>query len=84
MDIELKTDMLIKAKGFEISIGRRIDQVAIISKSTNEFTPLSSVKKSKRLSKIKRIFRNKLCDSTCFFFEGMDNDSTQKLIKLLK
>ena len=74
----------IKTKGFDISIGKRIDQIALISQSTDEFTPFSSIRKGGRLEKIKRKFKSKLSSSTHFFFEGFSQDDTLQLIKLLK
>ena len=82
--MELKTDSLIKCKGFEISIGKRIDQIAIISQSTDKFTPFKAIKKGGKLAKIKRKFRSKLSSSTHFFFEGFSKDDTLELISILK
>jgi hypothetical protein len=81
---EIKTETIIRTKGFDISIGKRIDQVALISQSTDEFTPLSRIKISEKLTKIKRKFRIKLCSTTHFFFEGFTKDDTLQLIKMLK
>ena len=81
---ELKTETRIKTKGFIISIGKRIDQVALISQSTDEFTPFEAIRKGGRLAKIKRKFRRKLSSSTHFFFEGFSEDDTLQLIKMLK
>jgi hypothetical protein len=81
---EIKTGTRIKVKGFDISIGKRIDQVALISHSTDEFTPFQSIKKGGRLAKIKKLFRSKLSSSTHFFFEGFSEDDILQLIKLLK
>jgi len=81
---ELKTNTSIRTKGFDISIGRRIDQVALISQSTGEFTPFTAIRKGGRLAKIKRKFKSRLCDSTHFFFEGFSEDDTLQLIKILK
>jgi hypothetical protein len=74
----------IRTKGFDISIGKRIDQIALISQSTDEFTPFSSIRKGGRLAKIKRKFKSKLSSTTHFFFEGFSQDETLQLIKLLK
>jgi hypothetical protein len=74
----------IRTKGFDISIGKRIDQIALISQSTDEFTPFSSIRKGGRLAKIKRKFKSKLSSTTHFFFEGFSQDDTLQLIKLLK
>jgi hypothetical protein len=74
----------IKAKGFDISIGKRLDQIALISQSTDDFTPFKSIRKGGRLAKIKRKFRGKLCSSTHFFFEGLSKDETIQLIKIIK
>ena len=82
--IELKTETRIKTKGFDISIGKRIDQIALISQSTDEFTSFSSIKKGGMLSKIKRKFRRHLSSTTHFFFEFMTTEDTIELIKMLK
>jgi hypothetical protein len=74
----------IRTKGFDISIGKRIDQIALISQSTDDFTPFTSIRKGGRLAKIKRKFKSKLSSSTHFFFEGFSQDETLQLIKLLK
>lgn len=74
----------IKTKGFDISIGREMHQVCIISHSTGDFTTFKSIRKGGRLAKIKRIFKSKLVDSTCFFFEHMTEQDTMKLISILK
>jgi hypothetical protein len=66
----------IRTKGF--------DQIALISQSTDEFTPFSSIRKGGRLAKIKRKFKSKLSSTTHFFFEGFSQDDTLQLIKLLK
>jgi hypothetical protein len=81
---DLKTETRFQAKGFVISIGKRIDQVALISQSTDEFTPFEAIRKGGRLAKIKRKFRSKLSSSTHFFFEGFSEDDTLQLIKMLK
>ena len=81
---ELKTETRIKTKGFIISIGKRIEQIALISQSTDEITPFEAIRKSGRLAKIKRKFRSKLCSSTHFFFEGFTEEDTFQLIKILK
>lgn len=81
--IDIKINSLIKTKGFDISIGQRIDQIALISHSTGEFTSFLNIKKGGRLSKIKRIFKNKLSSSTHFFFEGMNELDVKKLFNLL-
>ena len=82
--IEIKTGTSIRTKGFDISIGTRIDQVALISQSTGEFTPFTAIRKGGRLAKIKRKFKSRLRDSTHFFFEGFSEDDTLQLIKMLK
>jgi hypothetical protein len=81
---EIKTGVRIRAKGFDISIGERIDQIALISQSTDEFTPFEAIRKGGRLAKIKRKFRSKLSSSTHFFFESFSEDDTLQLIKMLK
>ena len=81
---ELKRETIIRAKGFDISIGKRIDQIALISQSTDEFTPFEAIRKGGRLAKIKRKFRSKLSSSTHFFFEGFSEEDTLQLIKMLK
>ena len=82
--LEIKTNTIIRAKGFDISIGKRIDQVALISQSTDEFTPFEAIRKGGRLAKIKRKFKSKLSSSTHFFFEGMYAGDIMELIKMLK
>lgn len=80
----IKTETRIKTKNFDISIGKQFHQIALISQSTDEFTPFKAIKKNGRLAKIKRKFKNKICSSTHFFFEGFSNDDILQLIKILK
>lgn len=82
--LKLQEKTMIKAKGFDISIGRRIDQIALISQSTDEFTPFTAIKKGGRLAKIKRKFKRNLSSSTHFFFENFSEHDTLELIKILK
>lgn len=82
--IEIKADTRIRTKGFDISIGKRIDQIALISQSSDEFTPFTAIRKGGRLAKIKRKFKSQLSSSTHFFFEGMDKAKTLDLIEMLK
>jgi hypothetical protein len=82
--ITITPDTRIRTKGFDISIGKQTHQIALISLSTDEFTPFTAIRKGGRLAKIKRIFKCKIADSTCFFFEHMTEQDTLKLIGLLK
>lgn len=81
---EIKTETRIRTKGFDISIGKRIDQIALISQTTDEFTAFDAIRKGGRLAKIKRKFRSKLSSSTHFFFENFSEQDTLQLIKILK
>ncbi len=82
--IVIKQDTIIKAKGFDISIGRTIHHIALMSHSTGKFTPLSAIRKGGRLAKVKRAFKSKFVSSTHFFLEGMSESETLKLIDILK
>ena len=84
METQIKTETRIRTKGFDVSVGKRIDQIALISHSTGDFTPFKHIRKGSRLDKIKRKFKNKLCSTTHFFFEGFSKDDTLQLIKMLK
>ena len=64
--------MLMKAIG-QLLKTQKITVKRVIKKNT----------KGGRLSKIKKMFRSKICDSTHFFFEGMSEEDTMKLIKIL-
>jgi len=81
--MEIKTGTRIRTKGFDISIGREKNKIALISQSTDEFTPFTSIKKGGRLAKIKRKFRIHLSSDSHFFFEGMSEQDTLELIKML-
>lgn len=81
--IELTPNTSIRCKGFDISIGREIHQIALISQSTGEFTPFTAIKKGGRLAKIKRKFKLHLSSSESFFWEHMGKDDTFALIKML-
>lgn len=80
----MKTETKIRTKSFDISIGKRIDQIALISQSNDDFTPFKAIRKGGRLATIKNKFRAKLCSSTHFFFEGMSEEDTLQLINILK
>lgn len=82
--IEIKENSRIRTKGFDISVGNRIDKIALISQSNDEFVPFSAIKKGGRLAKIKTKFRRKLSSTTHFFFEGFSEGDTLQLIKMLK
>jgi hypothetical protein len=81
--LEIKTGTRIRTKGFDISIGIEKHQIALFSQSTDEFTPFTSIKKGGRLAKIKRKFRIHLASTTHFVFEGMSEQDTLELIKML-
>lgn len=81
--ITLKPDMLIKTKGFDISIGHDIDKVALLSHSTGKFTPFTAIRTKGRLDKIKRKFKRRLSSSTHFFFENMEYNDVIEIIKIL-
>jgi hypothetical protein len=81
--IQIKKQSIIKAKGFDISIGREVHQIALISHSTNDFTPFKAIKKKGRLYKIKRKFKSYLSSSTHFFFEYLSEQDSKKLISIL-
>lgn len=75
---------IIRAKGIDISIGSQSHQIALISQHTDDFISFDSIRKGGRLSKIKRMFRTHLSSSTHFFFEGISQEGTEKLISILK
>jgi hypothetical protein len=81
--IEIKPETLIKAKGFHISIGKRADQIALISNFTGDFASFNNIKKGGKLSKIKRKFRRNLSSTNHFFFEGMNENDVKDLLKIL-
>jgi hypothetical protein len=81
---EIKTNTIIKAKGFDISIGRELHQIALFSQSSGEPTSFKSIKKGGRLAKIKRKFKNRLSSSTHFFFERMTSEEFDTLLLFLK
>ena len=82
--IEIKPVTLIKAKGFDISIGKELHQVAIISHSSGDFAKFADIRKGGRLAKIKRKFKLWLSSSEIFCFEFMTTDRTLELIQMLK
>lgn len=81
--IEIKPVTLIKAKGFSISIGKRADQVALISNFTGDFASFNNIKKGGKLSKIKRKFKRNLYSTTHFFWEGMNEKDINDLLNIL-
>ena len=81
---EIKINTTIRTKGFDISIGNELHQIALFSQSSGEPTSFKSIRKGGRLSKIKRKFKNRLCNSTHFFFERMDIEEIHQLFAILK
>ena len=81
--LEIKKGKRIRTKGFDISIGREKHQIALISLSTDEFTPFTSIKKGGRLAKIKRKFKRNLSSHSHFFFEVMTEQDTLELLNML-
>ena len=81
---EIKINTTIRTKGFDISIGNELHQIALFSQSSGEPTYFKSIRKGGRLSKIKRKFKNRLCSSTHFFFERMDIEEIHQLFAILK
>ena len=75
----------ISAGNFIISIGAfNTGDIAIISKSTGDFTRLTQAKRSKKLRKIKRTFKSFINNDTTFNFQFMTDDLTTQLIMMLK
>jgi hypothetical protein len=81
---EIKTNTIIRAKGIDISIGREIHQVALISQWNGNVVTFKSIKKGGRLAKIKRKFKLYLVSNEDFFFERMYAGDIMELIKMLK
>ena len=83
--LEIKKSSLINAGNFIVSIGTHtISDVALISKSSGNFVSFKNIKKGGKLSKIKRKFKNKICDDNQFFFSFMSKEDVFNLIKILK
>ena len=80
---EIKINTLIRTKGFDISIGKELHQIALFSQSNGEPASFKSIRKGGRLAKIKRKFKNRLCSSTHFFFERMDIEEIHQLFAIL-
>ncbi len=81
--IQIKPSTTIKAKGFTISIGKRAEQIALISNFTGDFASFDNIKKGGKLQKIKRKFKRNLSSTTHFFFEGMNEKDIQNLLNIL-
>lgn len=81
--LEIKPNTTIRTKGFDISIGKQAHQIALFSQSSGEPCAFKNIRKGGRLTKIKRKFKNRLSSSTHFFFEGMSEDDTRELFKML-
>jgi len=72
-------------KPFSISISTiNSKEVAIFSNANGDVVPLSRCKVSKRLAKIKKLFKANLCSSEHFYFSYMSMDQTEQLKQLLK
>lgn len=82
-----KKGQLIDCKNFEVSIGiYDPKEVAIFSKKTGDFVKInkSNLKRSKKLRKIKRVFKYWLNSNNTFTFSFMNDLRTQQLINELK
>lgn len=83
--IEIKKDAQINAGSFIVSIGTyNTGDVAIISKSSGEFSKLKDIRKGGKLAKVKRRFKRELNNRETFNFQFMTEEKTLELIKLLK
>ena len=81
--IEIKPNTRLKAKGFDISIGKSEHQIALISHSSGDFASFKNIRKGGRLAKIKRIFKKNISSDTHFFFEFMQKEDVLKLLQIL-
>ena len=81
----MKTNTILKLnQSFTLSHGFKPGEVAIFSNNTMNFVSLNSAKKSKKLAKVKRLFKNNLnCDIT-FCFSHMTQNQIKQLIHILK
>jgi hypothetical protein len=85
-----KGQQIVIDRSFTISIGSfNTGDVAIISNFTGQFVMLTSIKKSKRLRKVKNKFKSSLSNSgdkefDTFNFNFMTDTRTQELIDMLK
>lgn len=83
--IEIKKNQQINAGNFLVSIGTYNEtDVAIYSKSSGEFVKFKSINKSKKLKKIKRVFKAWLNSDETFTFQFMPENITIDLIKILR
>tara|TARA_R100000951_G_scaffold96368_1_gene85632 strand:- start:234 stop:512 length:279 start_codon:yes stop_codon:yes gene_type:complete len=85
-----KGQQIVIDRSFTISIGSfNTGDVAIISNFTGQFVMLTSIKKSKRLRKVKNKFKSSLSitgdkEFDTFNFNFMTDTRTQELIDMLK
>ena len=85
MTTKFQPNQKISAGNFIVSIGSDgTKDVAIFSKSTGDFVKLSSAKRSKKLSKIKRFFGSDLSCFNTFCFSWLGEDAIDRIILILK
>lgn len=78
-------DAQISAGNFQVSVGTfDVREIAIISKSTGNFVELKQSKVSKKLRKVKRVFKNNINSDNTFTFSFMTENQVVELIKLLR
>ena len=75
----------ISAGNFIINIGSfDTTDVAIISKSTGAFTKIKQAKVSKKLRKVKRVFKSFINNPDTFVMQHLDSDQVRTLLQILK
>lgn len=81
----MKTNTILKLnQSFTLSHGFKSGEIAIFSNNTNDFVKLSSTKKSKKLAKVKRLFKHNLNCNNTFCFSHMTQEQIKQLIQIFK
>lgn len=75
---------LIPAGNYFVSVGIEITEIAILSKSSGDFVTFKNIKRSRKLTHIKRKFAKYLSCEDSFFFSHMGSEAVNLLIKKLK
>ncbi len=82
---DIKKGQRISAGSFMISIGKfSTADVAIFSKHSGDFVSQRMTKRSKKLRKIKRLFKHHLCCDKTFCFGHMTEAQAVEMIAILK
>jgi hypothetical protein len=74
---------LIQTKHYLISVGTKSNQIAIISKYTNEFIALNKIRKKSNLAKILKMFKYNISSNKYLFMEHITSTQLIQIKNIL-